>query len=95
MSTTTQQLQRIAEKLQELLKEHGQLKKENKRLQSALEEFNKKDKVQQQHVDELKEQVSILKAGSGKMSDPDKKDLEKRLNTYLKEIDRCIALLSE
>jgi predicted nuclease with TOPRIM domain len=95
MSTTTQQLQRIAEKLQELLKEHGQLKKENKRLQSALEEVNKKNKVQQQHVDELKEQVSILKAGAGKMNDTDKKDLEKRLSTYLKEIDRCIALLSE
>jgi len=29
------------------------------------------------------------------LNDADKKELEKKLNTYLKEIDRCIALLGE
>jgi hypothetical protein len=30
------------------------------------------------------------------IGDPnDKKEFEKRINSYIKEIDRCIALLSE
>jgi len=29
------------------------------------------------------------------MSEADKKEFEKKINAYLKEIDRCIALLSE
>ena len=29
------------------------------------------------------------------MNDTDKKELEKKINSYLKEIDRCIALLGE
>jgi hypothetical protein len=29
------------------------------------------------------------------MSEADKKEFEKRINGYIKEIDRCIALLGE
>ena len=29
------------------------------------------------------------------MSEADKKEFEKRINSYLKEIDRCIAMLSQ
>ena len=29
------------------------------------------------------------------MSEADKKDFEKRINGYVKEINRCIAILSE
>jgi hypothetical protein len=37
----------------------------------------------------------ILKAGTGEMNEADKKDLDKKLQGYLKEIDRCITMLSE
>ena len=50
---------------------------------------------QQQQADELRQQVSILKASAGNMSEADKKEFEKRINSYLKEIDKCIALLGE
>jgi len=43
----------------------------------------------------LKQQVNVLRLTAGEMNDADKKELEKKLNTYLKEIDRCIALLGE
>ena len=54
-----------------------------------------KSAVQQKSADELKQQVSILKVSAGDMSEADKKEFEKRINGYLKEIDRCIALLGE
>ena len=54
-----------------------------------------KSAVQQKSADELKQQVSILKVSAGDMSEADKKEFEKRINGYLKEIDRYIALLGE
>lgn len=55
----------------------------------------KKVITQQKNVDELKQQVSILKVSAGDMSEADKKEFEKRINGYLKEIDRCIAMLGQ
>jgi len=43
----------------------------------------------------LKQQVNIMKISAGEMSGTDKKEFEKRITAYLKEIDRCIALLSD
>lgn len=95
MSNTEQHLKRIQEKLQLLLKEHTAIVKENKILKEELSEAEKKVITQQKSVDELKQQVSILKVSAGDMSEADKKEFEKRINGYLKEIDRCIAMLGQ
>jgi len=95
MSTTEQHLKRIQEKLQQLLKQHTAMQKENLRLKEELESANQKAASHQKGAEELKQQVSVLKLNAGEMNDIDKKELEKKINGYLKEIDRCIALLSE
>ncbi|HQV54400.1 MAG: hypothetical protein IPH34_10170 [Chitinophagaceae bacterium] len=95
MSNTEQHLKRIQEKLQLLLKEHTAVVKENKLLKEELSEAKQKVTTQQKSVDELKQQVSILKVSTGEMSEADKKDFEKRINGYLKEIDRCISMLGQ
>jgi len=95
MSNTEQHLKRIQEKLQLLLKEHAAVVKENKLLKEELSEAKQKVTTQQKSVDELKQQVSILKVSTGEMSEADKKDFEKRINGYLKEIDRCISMLGQ
>jgi chromosome segregation ATPase len=95
MSTTEQHLKRIREKLQQLLKQHAAVMKENTKLKDDLELARHRITVQQNNAEELKQQVSILKVSAGDMSDADKKEFEKRINGYLKEIDRCIALLGE
>jgi hypothetical protein len=43
----------------------------------------------------LKQQVGVLKLNAGEMSEVDKKEFEKRITIYVKEIDRCIAMLSK
>ena len=43
----------------------------------------------------MEEQVNLLKASSGQMDEPSKKAFEKQLNHYIREIDRCIAMLSQ
>ena len=95
MNATEQHLKRIQDKLQHLLKDYVALQKENIRLKQELEKDHKEAKEHQKKIDELKQQVDILRLNAGEMNDTDKKEFEKRINIYLREIDRCIALLSE
>ncbi len=95
MNATEQQLKRIQEKLQTLLRHHAALQKENGKLKDELKELNGTHQEQQQNLDSMKQQISILKAGGGGLSAEDKKEFEKRINSYLKEIDRCIAMLGD
>ncbi|MFZ1312719.1 MAG: hypothetical protein WAR38_07620 [Chitinophagaceae bacterium] len=95
MSNTEHHLKRIQDKLQQLLKQYAALQKENSRLIQELASAQQKIEAYQKNTDELKQQVSVLKLSTGEMSEADKKEFEKRINGYLKEIDRCIALLGE
>lgn len=76
-----------------ILKQYASLQKENSRLKEELAVEKEKARAQQQIAEELKQQVGILKAGTGDMSEPEKKEFEKKINAYIREIDRCIALL--
>ena len=95
MRETEIQLKQIQDKLQRLLKLHTGVLKENQKLKEELLSVEEQTSQQQKNLDALKQQVYILQAGSGEMNDTDKKDFEKRINNYLKEVDRCIALISE
>jgi regulator of replication initiation timing len=95
MSETATQLKRIQDKLQQLLKQHVALQKENNQLKEELTQTKELALTQRQHIDNLKQQMDVLKLHAGDMSEADKKELEKRINGYLKEIDRCIAMLGE
>ena len=89
------QLKRIQDKLQQVLKEYAALQKENLRLREELDKNRTQTFSHQQTIDDLKQQVEVLKITSGDWDQNDKKEFEKRINSYIKEIDRCIALLSE
>ncbi len=95
MSTTDQHLKRIQDKVQQLLKHYSALQKENESLRKELETVKKEAAQYQEVADGLKQQVSVLKLNAGDMNETDKKELEKRINAYLKEIDRCIVMLGE
>lgn len=95
MTELEKKLKVIQDKLQLVLKQHFSLQNENQRLKTDLEKATKKVLVYQQNIDDLKQQVEVLKITSGNWDETDKKEFEKRINNYIKEIDRCIALLSE
>jgi len=95
MSDLEVQLKRIQDKLQQVLKDHSALQKENLRLKEELDKNRTQSFAHQQNIEDLKQQVEVLKITSGDWEEGDKKEFEKRINSYIKEIDRCIALLSE
>jgi chromosome segregation ATPase len=93
MSSGEEQLKRIQDKLQQLLKQYAAVQKENQKLKEELEKAGRHVSQHEGSIDGLKQQVSILKLNAGEMSETDKKEFEKRINGYLKEIDRCIAMI--
>lgn len=93
--TVDQQFTVLYEKLQQLLLQQGRLQRENKKLQEELALAQKTEAAARDRIDELQQQVSILKLAAGEMSEEDKKKFERKLSQYIKEIDRTIAYLSE
>jgi predicted nucleic acid-binding Zn-ribbon protein len=87
-------IKRINSKLQLLLKKHSTLQKDNERLTKELLQAKKRNETAATKIDELQQQVSILKAAAADLPDADKKEFEKRINQYIKEIDKCIAFIA-
>jgi chromosome segregation ATPase len=95
MAETEVQLKRIQTKLQQLLKQHTVLQKENSLLKEELQGTKTQLAARQDSIDNLKQQVDVLRYSNGEMGDADKKEFEKKINSYVKEIDRCITMLSQ
>ena len=89
------QLKRILEKQQQLLKQRETLLKENEKLKSEIGQLRSDRAGHSVMLEKLQQQVEILKASKGEMNEGEKKTFEKRLSQYIREIDRCIALLGE
>jgi chromosome segregation ATPase len=90
-----EQLKRVQDKLQHLLKLYTSVKKENSQLREQLSAVNQQFSKQEDQIETLKQQVAVLKLNAGSWNEKDKKEIEKRLGTYIREIDRCIAILGE
>jgi hypothetical protein len=90
-----QHIQRINEKLQQLLKQYRASQKENEKLKKELADIRGLLTERVRQMEELEQKVAILKTATNNMNDDDKTALEKRLNHYIREIDRCISMLSE
>jgi hypothetical protein len=90
-----QQFNIINDKLQLLLKQYNRLQKENERLKEEIKQAQLKEAEHLQQLDDIRQQVSIMKVSSGELGEKDKKDFEKKINQYIKEIDRCISFMSQ
>lgn len=95
MEDLLQHIRRIQEKLQVLQKQFFHAQRENERLQQQLQNYHEKDRLQQQRLEDLERQLEVVKVTRPQMSEKDRQALEKRINLYLREIDKCIGLLNE
>ena len=88
------QIKSIQDKLQQLLKQQALLQKENQKLKKDLEKAVTDGHQKEQSLQAIRQQVDVLKLGSGKLDETEKAALGKRIDSYLKEIDKCLALLN-
>lgn len=92
---SSDQLKGVMEKLQELVRKHELLKKENEKLRTEVIHAKQRESGFIEQISSLEQKVMVLKVGTGRLDDTEKKELDKKLHAYLKEIDRCISMLSD
>jgi chromosome segregation ATPase len=88
------QIKSIQEKLQQLLRQQALLQKENQKLKKELEKAGVLGEEKERSLQAVRQQVDVLKLGSGNLDEAEKNALSKRIDGYLKEIDKCLALLN-
>jgi deoxyribodipyrimidine photolyase-like uncharacterized protein len=90
-----QELQRIQEKLQKLIQQHQALKKDNDRLRAENADLKENAKKQFELSIALERQLEASRVNAVVKDPAAKKEMEKRLSQYIREIDRCIAILAD
>lgn len=91
---TSDQIHRIEDKVQQLLKEYDLVKKEAERLQKENAALSLELQSKTALLSTVQQQVDALKLTSTGLEEGSKKELEKRIDIYLKDIDKCLALLN-
>ncbi|MFT3901912.1 MAG: hypothetical protein QM727_01995 [Niabella sp.] len=94
MQAIEEKIKQVHEKLSLLIRQKNALTKENEWLRQELETAKKTATATAGQYESLQSQLDIHRYTQTAMSEEEKKAFEKKINSYLKEIDKCIALLS-
>ncbi|MCB0735706.1 MAG: hypothetical protein H6608_10505 [Flavobacteriales bacterium] len=93
--TATSQLSNLENSIKRLVDEVNRLRSENQSLKSELSNIKSEFDVQKNRAEVLAESQNLVKlAGTISDESTDNSDLKERIEGYLEEIDKCIALLS-
>ena len=95
MIPTAEHIARVGAKVARLIKAYRSVLNENERLKEELQKKTAAENKLREQSRIMEQQLNMLKATSGQLDEQAKKDLQKQLNHYIKEIDRCITLLGE
>ena len=95
MSELNNHITSVQKKLQLLLRQYELLKADNAKQKEQLELLQTEKLEYVEQFAALHEQNLILKASVSEMAPAEKKELEQKLNQHIKNIDKCIALLSQ
>jgi len=88
-------LKSITEKTRRLIEQHQAVKKEKDRLVAELEKLKTALSDQRSLCETLTNQLAAAQIKTTGMDDSEKKAFEKKINHYIKEIDRCISQLGQ
>lgn len=87
------QLKSLEEKLQKLMQRFDILKKENSKLRKELDHTHTSLAMTNKKIEKLQQQNDALKIGVQHWAPEEKKHLQYRIDSYLKDIDKCLSLL--
>jgi hypothetical protein len=71
------------------------LRAENQALREQLAVTTEEKETLTGQITQLQELIGLLKISSRSLENQDRKEMEKKINQYIREIDRCIAQLGE
>lgn len=88
-------INRIEEKLSALSLKIRSLKKENEKVRKELEEKTIECDLAISTAKQMELKLNVIKSTESDDSKESRTALEKKINDYIKEIDKCIALLGD
>lgn len=91
----TENLRELSAKLKQLISNYKAIQKENADLKQALLTTKEKHKELVEKVETLDQQILIIKASTTKMEGEEKRLFEKKIDQYIKDIEKTISVLSE
>jgi len=95
MSNIDTQLVGLEQTLAGLVEKLRSLRTENQSLKTEIAELLEEDEAQKKRVKDLEENNKMVKiAGTISELGADQSELKQQVEMYIKEIDKCIALLS-
>ena len=96
MNNLFQIVNSLEKKLSKLLQKHDNLKQENMRLLQQNKDLEKQLVQQQQLVNDLETKYESLKVANTIVGSKEDKHITKlKINTLIREIDKCIVQLSD
>lgn len=98
MSSYASRLIVIHQQVKELLEENASLKNDKNGLNSINLAMKKELEDKNKAIEDLTQKIQTLKLAksiSGDEKPQETIELKRKINDYIKEIDRCIALLNE
>lgn len=93
MAVLNQHMIELQEKLQTLLKAYRQVQKENQRLEKELNSIQQLQENNTAALSVMEQKLASASMSSGSWDPAEKLKLQKQIDGYLKEIDKCLALL--
>lgn len=90
-----EQIQHITRRVKERLRELEQLKVQHQKQSELIKQLKEKNAAMEEQIRVLEEQKHILISAAGQMPEEDKAAFEATINKYIRDLDKCIALLSE
>lgn len=95
MQNPSEQLEIVLQKVNRLIRQYKSLEKENERIRQELEKKTEVESVLKEQTLQLEQQLNLIRATGGRGDESSRKELEKQLNHYIREIDRCISILGQ
>jgi TolA-binding protein len=96
MSDVIKIVDSLEEKIKKLISKVELLEKNNKLLMAELSESESRQQESYQQIENLQSQITALKIANALLgSDDFKRETKTRINSLIREIDYCVAQLSD
>ena len=86
-------LDNVKQKIQQLIAAYEQEKMERVRLQAALKQAETQNETYKMQIIELERQIDNLKLTEAFMASGDTGQAQKKIDSLIREIDRCISAM--
>lgn len=85
----------LQKQIQQLLMHYKQLQQKHERLQQQYQKSVEQTNALQEKINSLEQKVAAKNINVQNWDSEEKKELQKKINTYLKDIDTCLQMLNK